>query len=73
MLYFFSSKICRKKVVDNSMVELRSSNSVQIAHTIKADNSPKMIQHFKRSLQTFKSIEVFSEETCEGLNGNRRT
>ena len=55
------------------MVELRSSNSVQIAHTIEADNSPKMIQQFKRSLQTFKSIEVFSEETCEGLNGNRRT
>ena len=75
MLYFtFSQKKLSQNVeVDNSMVEFRSEKGAPSAHTIKADVSPKMIQQFTRSLQTFKSIEVFSEETCKGLNGNRRT
>ena len=53
------------------MVELRSANGAEGAHTIKADSSPKMIQQLKRSLD--QSIEIFSEKTCKGLNGNRRT
>ena len=32
------------------MVVFRSENGAPSAHTIKDDNSPKMIQQFKRSL-----------------------
>ena len=69
---FFFPKNCHKKVeVDNSMVELPSAIGAQSAQTIKADSSPKMIQQSKRSLH--QSIEIFSEQTCKGLNGKRRT
>ena len=52
MLYFtfFRKKLSQNVEVDNSMVEFRSEKGAPSAHTIKADNSPKMIQQFTRSL-----------------------